>query len=275
MLSLPVLLLSLPVATVGYRADYAYTFYKLASAAYCDVDGWHCAPCLASNQSLQSILLLYNQTTDTRTFIASYKDHFTGDDSIVVSFRGTETLVNWIENLKFAKTDREMSCPGCKVHSGFLDSWTPVEHRVVEEVRRLQGIYSDARLYIAGHSLGGALAMLAAYVLEYDHGMSIDGVYTFGAPRVGNQAFAEFYNSKSATHVTWRVTHHRDPVPHLPLKLMGFDHAATEVFYDKYSTSYRVCNGSGEDPACIDSEIGDSISDHLHYFGEPTGETAC
>ncbi len=39
--------------------------------------------------------------------------------------------------------------------------------------------------------------------------------------------------------------------PHLPTKSMGFYHAATEVWYDEASTSYKVCSG-GEDPSCSD-----------------------
>ena len=47
------------------------------------------------------------------------------------------------------------------------------------------------------------------------------GVYTFGEPRVGNKAFHAYYNS--GEHLSWRVTHHRDPVPHLPTEDMGFE----------------------------------------------------
>ena len=267
----------LGLGAFAYPADYAYTFYKLSAAAYCiGVQGWDCAPCRASNQTVSSMMLLYNQTTDTRVFVAAYKDKHTGDDNIVVSFRGTETVLNWWENLKFVKTDRDMSCAGCKVHSGFLDSWTPVQHKVLVEIRRLKKLFPQAKLYTTGHSLGGALAVIAAYVLEYDLGQNIDGVYTYGSPRVGNDKFAAFYNSGiSNRRVTWRVTHHRDPVPHVPLKIMGFQHVATEVFYNANSSSYQVCDGSGEDPACMDSLYGVDVSDHLDYFGETIGEDGC
>ncbi len=243
-----------------YPEDYAYTFYKLSSAAYCATDkieSWSCAPCVASNQTLTSIRTLYNVSTDTRCFVASYRDKYTQDMSIVVSFRGTVTLENWIEDLNLAKTDADMSCDGCKVrprrmgrdrdaratprppapnpripppppkvHSGFLNSWKPVAHDVLYEVERLQNLYPGAKLYTTGHSLGAALATLAAYVLEYDNGLKVEGVYTFGQPRVGNKEFSTFYNANSATHVTWRVTHHRDIVPHLPPKLIGFHHVS-------------------------------------------------
>jgi predicted lipase len=44
--------------------------------------------------------------------------------------------------------------------------------------------------------------------------------YTFGQPRVGNAAFAQFYNSSSVT-AHYRTVHNHDIVPHLPLEAMG------------------------------------------------------
>jgi hypothetical protein len=265
----------------NYDADYSYTFYKLAGASYCpDVEKWECKPCVASNQTLKSVLRFSNSSTDTVAYVAAYDDINTGDTNIIVSFRGTETLTNWLENLRIAKTDRQMSCSGCKVHSGFLDSWTPIATPVVNEIRRLQFRYPSARLYTTGHSLGGALAVVAAYCLEYDHHLKIAGVFTYGQPRVGNKEFADFYNLKSDTHVTWRITHHRDIVPHLPERLFGFYHEATEVYYGNDGPadgSYRVCDGSGEDPQCSDQYVITAVSvwDHLHYFGEAIGVDAC
>ena len=265
----------------GYRPDYAYTFYKLAAASYCDsVESWTCKPCLESNQSLANITLFFNDTTDTRAYVGAYKDSYTQDMSIVLSFRGTETLENWIENLKLAKTDRQMSCAGCKVHSGFVDSWLSIAGPVLQQIRRLQQTYPGAKLYTTGHSLGAALAIVAAYVLEYDDGLDIEGVYTFGQPRVGNYEFAQYYNKHSSTHVTWRVTHHRDIVVHLPPKLFGFRHVANEVFYandSRAESGYIVCDGSGEDGDCADRYhlTAVSIHDHLSYFGEAIGIAVC
>ena len=75
----------------------AYTFYKISGAAYCNVTGWTCAPCLASNQSVLSTATFQGKKSDTRVFVAAYKDKITGHDSIVLSIRGTSSLTNWIE----------------------------------------------------------------------------------------------------------------------------------------------------------------------------------
>ena len=198
------------------------------------------------------------------------------DVKLVVSFRGTESLENWIENLRIAKTDREMSCAGCKVHSGFLDSFNTVADGVLAAIQEQHERYPGAPVYTTGHSLGGALAVIAAYVLEYDLHVPVSGVFTYGAPRVGNSAFAKFFNGASDTHVTYRLTHHRDPVPHLPMKVLGFRHTATEVFYRGDTHDHQVCDASGEDPFCSNHYLIDySIHDHLSYFGESIGSHGC
>lgn len=48
----------------------------------------------------------------------------------------------------------------------------------------------------------------------------------------------------------FRLVHHRDPVPHLPLEAWGYHHPPTEVFYTEDQSSYQVCNSSGEDDTC-------------------------
>jgi len=76
------------------------------------------------------------------------------------------------------------------------------------------------------------------------------------------------------SRVSYRLTHHRDPVPHVPLQSMGFQHVGTEVFYDEDNDSYKVCDGSGEDSSCSNQYWAEtSISDHLSYLHPPlTGE---
>ena len=65
---------------------------------------------------------------------------------------------------------------------------------------------------VAGHSLGGALATLAAYDIQKAHG-PLPGlhVYTYGAPRTGNHAFARDY--EACVPHTWHVINDRDAVP--------------------------------------------------------------
>ena len=217
-------------ATRGYDEGRAKLFMFLSAAAYCDADqinSWGCKPCKLAGLSLQA-----------RTFINGSTQCFVGYadslDQVIVSFRGSHSIQDWITNLNFPQTAAYPSCDGCKVHEGFFDSWLSVEEEAVAEVQRLLKLHPKAEVFVTGHSLGAALAALCAAELGAStHSMqdNIGGVYTYGQPRVGNKQFAHFYNT--GKHVSWRVTHWHDPVPHLPLEWQGFWHTATEVFYNE------------------------------------------
>lgn len=105
-------------------------------------------------------------------------------------------------------------------------------------------------------------------------------VMTFGQPRIGNGVFVSLY-SKLVPN-TIRVTNDHDIVPHLPpyyyyLPQKTYQHFPREVWLYNIglgSLVYRVekiCDGSGEDPSCSRSVSGNSITDHLVYYGVDMG----
>ena len=71
------------------------------------------------------------------------------DDQTIVAFPGSNDVWDWLENLDCVMTDH----PWGRVHEGFARAWQTVEPA-------LRGIKGNLRL--AGHSLGGAIATLAA-----------------------------------------------------------------------------------------------------------------
>lgn len=187
------------------------------------------------------------------------------DGSAIVSFRGTlpDSLRDWIDDLDTAASVPYGGCSNCEVHDGFRDSWNALKGQVLTALNGL----SPYVVHVTGHSLGGAIAVMAAFELQAA-GYSIGEVITFGQPRVGNQAFADVFARGFPGH--FRATHWKDVVPHLPPELLLFEHARTEVFYNEANTNHMVCNGSGEDPACSDQfDVPDSVDDHLHYLGIP------
>jgi len=254
-----------------YSETRARTFLKFSSAAYCDeasIANWTCPDCLEADPTFTPKVFTDRKTT-TQAYVG--RTHGETTQNIVVAFRGSTTLLNWVSNLDFPKTDAYPKCNGCKVHEGFLLAWNSVRDPIIAEVKRLLAEEPKAQVFVTGHSLGAALAALCAVDLgasSHSLGFPIEGVYTFGQPRVGNQAFTDFYST--GNHVSWRVTHWRDPVPHLPLEKWDFHHTDNEVFYSKDSKTYTVCDGSGEDKKCSDRFLLDtSIPDHLDYMGGP------
>ncbi len=79
-----------------------------------------------------------------------------------------------------------------KVHAGFLQDFEAIDLAVTSNVKTLLAVQSarDPKIYLTGHSLGGALAILSAYQFAKQH-LPVAGVITFGQPRVGNAGFAK------------------------------------------------------------------------------------
>ena len=145
-----------------------------------------------------------------------------GPEALVVVFRGTRVtvpdlapaqvvgLVDWIlgnEDLKidgrFLPAAREA---GGRVHAGFLRTFEAFSDRLDEVVAGRKGA---RKLWLAGHSLGGALAVLAASHLGKG---VVEGVYTYGAPRVGDAEFVA--TLPSCVHR--RFVHRDDLIPRIP-----------------------------------------------------------
>ncbi len=153
----------------------------------------------------------------TEAFTATDADH------IYAAFRGTQAKpIDWIKNSKFEPMVGEL---GGKVHSGF--------HSGVGEVwdDLLAVITAAAKPVVAtGHSLGGALATLAAARL-HEAGHPAAAVYTYGQPRVGLSDFRDPYESRLG-HVTYRAINHIDIVTRVPLLLQKYRHVGQRIYFD-------------------------------------------
>ena len=137
----------------------------------------------------------------TQAFLAKRET----DKVAVLAFRGTEAD-SWNDiqtDLKFRFYKGEH---GLKIHWGFRDAYGKVGETVKAAVDKKTQGYS---LYITGHSLGGALAIIAAKELGRD---SLAACYTFGSPRVGNEELGEEIRAP-----IYRIVNAADGVPRVPL----------------------------------------------------------
>jgi triacylglycerol lipase len=175
---------------------------------------------------------------NTQAYIAQNKDH------IVVAFRGTESpttlegLKDWLlsdaVNLLILPTGRlgtdfAAAGVGARFHQGFINAldsiWLPLFNGIDEEIKR-----SERPLWITGHSLGGALAVLSAWLFHRKF-VSVHQVYTFGGPMIGNQETSKAFDRELAGKV-FRYVNGPDPVPKLPtMSLMtnDYDHVQQEM----------------------------------------------
>ncbi|MBI1860082.1 MAG: hypothetical protein HYR96_04085 [Deltaproteobacteria bacterium] len=116
-------------------------------------------------------------------------------DGIILVFRGTTP-----ENAADLATDRARSREPLRdlgeVHAGFLGAlkivWGDIDRRMAQLRRRErneQGMRYQKPIWISGHSLGAAIATIAAAKLLKE-GFNVAGLYTFGSPRADTEAFA-------------------------------------------------------------------------------------
>lgn len=156
------------------------------------------------------------------------------DTKIIVAFRGTEPdkLQDWLTNLKAGKT----AGPKGKVHQGFLAALYHVwklergaEDDVLAAIRRFRK--KRQPVWLTGHSLGAALATLAAARMRWKDRMPLAGLYTFGSPRVGDLTFARAAEAEFGDR-TFRFVNHNDVVTRVPIAAMGFDHVGVLKYFD-------------------------------------------
>ena len=169
-------------APSGYDEAEAERFVSLAGAAYCDagLDTWTCLYCNGTRVSDVTVF------TSDKTNVHGYVGWDDERRAAVVAFRGTEpsSLENWLENLDASHATWEIGACGYRrafrVHAGFLDAYASVRDvifdalRSISAARRLGKPSEPLPVALTGHSLGGALATLAAFELDAE-GFRPDG----------------------------------------------------------------------------------------------------
>lgn len=157
--------------------------------------------------------------TDVQAFLCRQPDQ----NIAILAFRGTEKKLKDIKaDVKCRLIDISAGANSddrITLHSGYYEQYRSVE----EELRESCSVEALAgrQIFFTGHSLGGALAIVATRFLACE---SSGACYTFGSPPVGTQTFDE----KIKTPI-YRIINHIDIVPYLPspylillLRVIGF-----------------------------------------------------
>lgn len=212
----------------GWDQDNAYFLVKACETAYTNPN--------EMAETAASVLELKEDTVKTFS-VADSEDEdriyhgFAGstEEFSILVFRGTENMDHWLTDANIV----QKAAQGGMVHKGFANTldqiWDEVESLASEQ-------QSEGGLWLAGHGLGGALAVLAASRLKANE-VNVRAVYNFGAPRVGNLDF--FYNYGVPTY---RVVYNNDIYPHVPAETVttgGFNyfrykHVGTLRYYDRH-----------------------------------------
>ena len=206
---------------------------------------------------------------------------------IVIAFRGTvgrqQMLLEILETLLLPA---ERFCGG-KVQAYWKKSFETLWQDMKPKVKSLVSSNPSYKIWVTGHSLGGAMASLASVWLAYYNIAPRENIilYTFGMPRVGDYSYAQQHNQLIAN--SWRVVNFDDIVPRLPpLIFNGMNwetfHHGVEVFYSevaaRVNSTHRECLGKpfGEDKTCSRSQairsLTQSLERHKIYFGVEVGQ---
>lgn len=206
----------------------------------------------------------YQEKETTQAFIMSTDETTTRSNgqetTVVVAFRGTELFnsEDWCSD--FDITWFELPNIG-NIHGGFMKalglqnncSWpkeplsnpdrkSPLAYYSIRDsLKTLIAQNKNTKFVLTGHSLGGALAILFTAVLVIHHETEllerIQGVYTYGQPRVGDSKFGEFMEKKLEKYNIkyYRFVYNNDIVPRLPYddKDLMFKHFGTCIYYDQ------------------------------------------
>lgn len=190
----------------------------------------------------------------------------------IVSFRGTQvaepndpvSLAQMVTDLVIDAKWRQVSNDtGGVVHQGFKEGleeiWDPPVsgpglRGYLEELRKAGPTQC---VWFTGHSLGGALAVLAAARVQ-----AVQGVYTFGAPKVGDRKFADSYQVP-----TYRFVNNKDPVPDLPpsVPLVGhYVHVGEAYRFDAAGT-LRSLSASSDAGGWLGDRLGIRLRNPLDH----------
>lgn len=181
-------------------------------------------------------------SSGTQAFFAEHPGVQPQPPFSILSFRGTENDYKDIisDITVFKRTIDEVNL--LRVHGGFLTSlrnvWGTLLSREINDPPKFEARWEGVRgisevlderqrkdrcLYFTGHSLGAAIATLAAYEFHRLESRAPVALYTFGSPRSGGTDFARYVGSNTEYQI-YRIVNSADIVTRVPPLFFGFRH---------------------------------------------------
>lgn len=177
-----------------------------------------------------------------------------------IAFAGTDPLVtaNWV-------TDFDFCLDGDGIHQGFSDALNVAWPDIVAALRQNGPI---EKLFVVGHSLGAALAVLCSRRSLGELAIMAEGIYTFGLPRTGGRLFAEQFNGPLGSQ-TFRFVHGNDIVATVPPSELGFEHVGRLIWCKSGSRfdSSALQTNSTDDPKFAPGLMSDLKDGLIQLFG--------
>jgi predicted lipase len=167
---------------------------------------------------------------------------------LAIAFRGTPTYSpkEWRVNFEcvMRKYDQfgQAGSMGLGVHEGFMGAYKCVAASINLWIWRSHSTRGTSRVFFTGHSLGAALATVAAFMAPPAFAPHWDvsfNLVTFGSPRVGDASFCAAV--RGSIGACERLVHGEDMVPSLPLTYMGYEHVPGPVLLPQMPRPWADC----------------------------------
>jgi hypothetical protein len=226
----------------------------------------------SSNYEFGSQVTVQCDPSSSKDSCSGYTVAYHSQKAVIIVFRGSISDSQVMQEMN--QTIANPLLPfvgGGKINGYFYNGYKLLWNAGLKDsFLKLRNKYPSYKVWVAGHSLGAAIASVTAASFSATKIVPKDQLmlYTFGQPRVGDKAFADAY----ATLVpeAYRIVHHWDIIPHLPTYgYKGYTHHKSEVWYNnnmKKGDPYILC-AEEESLLCSNSVLTPTESDHGEYFG--------
>jgi len=257
---------SLALATV----EDAQRYFLYCGAVYCYgsklLTSWSCGYCKTLGPSVRFYATMFNATTQMAGMINIDDER----QEIVVTFRGSYGSTNFVLDAMVTPVPFAGVNEAVRVHKGQLAAARSIYGQLRKHLVDLTADYPGYRLVFVGHSLGGNVATLALLMSRADPEFQSKSFahFSYGAPRVGDHAFAQWVNGMDFTVA--RVVNFDDLAPHMFPTTDVYTHFGTEYWIDQLNgVETRICaRNVTEDPNCSNSLAPIyNFADHLAYYG--------
>ena len=259
----------------------AYWMARLASVAYLKKDDALVSPDEAK------ILADLKQEDPKFSFVEGFSKNSSQailvehEDFFTMAFRGTDELRDWLNNFDLVAQQVLLLVEGEKLdgyfHKGFWDAtddiWEPLltkYQQLQQEEREKQKDLKQKKvrpLFLTGHSLGGAIATIAATKL-INQDFPFISTYTFGQPRTMTHNTARIINGKVESRF-FRFQNNNDMVTRAPARASGYSHVGSFIYisqdkslHDDIGWWYRFLDSVEGVIEAIPIEGLDGVEDH-------------
>jgi len=189
------------------------------------------------------------------------------EDYWCFAFRGTDEIRDWVDNINAFPTRVLFG----EFHRGFAQStedvWSDLYEPYLEGYQADRSAKRPRPVFLTGHSLGGAMATVAAAkLLHVDHPFT--SVYTFGQPRAMSLETARIFDMESKARF-YRFQNNGDIVTRVPSRLMGYSHVGTCLYiaqdkqiHDDIGLWFRFLDTLGGAVEAAKAMRLDAVKDH-------------